>query len=194
MYQLLPIASHPIATHLWEEFGSIVAVSSDQVAVESHISPSLPSIVISASSLRSHSPAPPNHLDGLRWAHPWMSTPFFWWDAQIWRHLSRCSFISVHQRGHIPRLDVLAVLWLIQPRLPFLTARSHGCSVLHSLVSSNSADLPLASRDPKKSVGDSTFSTVGSAAEAEHKDLGIDSKKWLRTSWRWLSCYQGSSR
>lgn len=59
MYQLLPIASHPIATHLWEEFGSIVAVSSDQVAVESHISPSLPSIVISASSLRSHSPAPP---------------------------------------------------------------------------------------------------------------------------------------
>lgn len=150
MCQLASVASHPTTTHLWEEFGSIVAVSSDQVVVDSHnISPGLLSSKLSERG----------HLS-LFWSYspaPQPSMPFFWWEAQNWTHHSRCSFVSIHQRGSIPRLDVLAVAWLIQPRLPFLTARAHSCSILHSLASSKNAELPLASRDPPKSVGDFTL-------------------------------------
>lgn len=43
-------------------------------------------------------------------------------------------------------------------------------------------DLPLSSRDTQKSVGDFPLIMVGNAAEAERKDLGTESKKWLKTS------------
>lgn len=52
---------------------------------------------------------------------------FSHWGAQHWAQNSRCGLISAEQRGRIPFTDLLALLWLMQHKVPsaFFAARAH---------------------------------------------------------------------
>ncbi|KAK4810782.1 hypothetical protein QYF61_008754, partial [Mycteria americana] len=55
--------------------------------------------------------------------------------AQNWIQSSRCSLTSAEERGRITSLDLLAILCLMQPRIPLaLAARAH-CWLMFNLVS-----------------------------------------------------------
>jgi len=144
VFQLVPLASCPVAGHQWKEPGSIsLHLLSRYLCTLIRSSPSLlccrlnsPSSLSLSSQERCCSPF---IISVARfWTLSSMSMSLLCWGAQNWTQRSRCNLTSAEQKGRLTSLLLMAMFPLVQPRycwlFCFLATRAH-CLLMVNLVS-----------------------------------------------------------
>lgn len=169
VHHLLPIASGPIPWHHWEEPGSILLAPSFRYWQ------TLMRFTLSVISFWGWT-SPVSLWErcfslliifvALHWTCSVSSLSLLSWGAQNWTQHSRCGLTRSEWRGRITSLELLATLFLMNPRTPlaFLATRKY-CWLMDSLLftrtpRSYSTEL-LSSRSAPASAGDWGYSSPG---------------------------------